>query len=159
MGAFTLASYAGKKVRVICLECDILRSFDGDRLIAEFDDSRDMPGLLDDLHARIGCSKPRVGYSGRCALTYHITHEEWVARSGMITRHEHEIALGKRLCDLLEWEFLLARCKCGRVKRLNHAALVRKVGAQTRIKELAAKLRCSGCQKADSVIEISTMPR
>lgn len=158
MGALTLLQHAGKKVRVICEECDLLRSFNGDELISQFGDMS-MPSLLDPLRIRVGCEKPKAGIYNRCALSYYFTHDEWVREAGMVSRTEHEIALGKRICDLQEWEYLMARCQCGRRAKLNLNSLARRYGRQARLKELATKLLCQDCKKYDSVIEISSLPR
>lgn len=158
MEDITLAHYNGKKVRVICLECDLLKTFDGTELLSEYGNTN-MPGLLDDLHTRVGCVRPKTGFYNRCSLIYHIGIDEWIRRSGMVSRDDYEIALGKRLCDLKEWEVPEARCKCGRRGKLNRSSLVRKHGGDARIKDLARLVFCQVCKKYDSVIEISQLPR
>lgn len=154
----SLSHYAGKKVRVICLECDVLKTFEGSDLLSEFGDVS-MPGMLDTLHTKAGCEKPKTGYYGRCTMTYYISPAEWVKRGGYVSRDEYEIALGKRLRDLKEWETLEAKCTCGRQGRLNPKSLIRRYGGDARIRDLSRKLICQDCKKYDSVIEITTLPR
>lgn len=156
--AATLSEYAGKKVSVICAACEILRHFEGEGLLAEHGDVS-MPGLLEVISKLVGCERSTTGFYNRCTLTYYFSHREWCERSGCVTREEYQIALGKRLADLKEWETLNARCRCGRHGRLNRKSLERRYGPQSRIRELAAKLLCQECKKYDSVIEISSLPR
>lgn len=156
--ARTLAGYKGRKVQVICEECEILRSFDGTALFEEHGDTN-MPGLLADLAKAVGCERPKSGFYNRCKLHYYFTHDEWANSMGLVSRDEFEIAMGKRLADLQEWEVLTARCRCGRYGTLNRKALERKCGPEARLKDLAARLRCKECKRCDSVIEISSLPR
>ena len=156
--AATLSDYVGKKVSVICEGCEIFRHFDGGDLLAEHGDAS-MPGLLANLATAIGCERSTTGFYDRCKLTYYFTHKEWCERAGCVTQDEYQIALGKRLADLKEWETLNARCRCGRRGRLSRKSLERKYGSQARIKDLAPKLLCQDCKKYDSVIEISSLPR
>lgn len=154
----TLSLYTGKKVRVICLECDVLKTFDGSELLSEFGDVS-MPSMLDPLHTKAGCVKPKTGYYGRCTMTYYFAPDEWVRRGRYVSRDDFEIALGKRLRDLKEWETLEAKCACGRSGRLNPKSLIRRYGGEARIRDLSGKLICQVCKKYDSVIEITTLPR
>lgn len=158
MEDITLAQYKGKKVRVICLDCDLLKTFDGTELLSQYGNAN-MPGLLDTLHTLVGCERPKAGFCNRCSLTYHIGIDEWIRRAGMVSRDDYEIALGKRLSDLKEWEVPEARCECGRRGKLNRNSLMRKHGRDARIKDLAHLVFCQGCKKYDSVIEISQLPR
>ena len=156
--AATLLDYAGKRVTVICEECEVLKHFDGDKLFIKHGD-HSMPGLLADLAKAVGCERPKSGYYNLCRLTYHRRFDEWAKQLGYISREQHEIALGKRLADLKEWEVLHAVCQCGRRAKLNRRALERKLGLNARIKELATKLQCKDCNEHASVIEISSLPR
>jgi hypothetical protein len=156
--ADTLADHVGHKVSVICEECEILKRFDGKKLF-ELHGDANMPGLLETLSRSLGCERPKSGFYDRCKLVYYFTHDEWIKRTGLVSREEHEIALGKRLADLHEWEVINAHCRCGHIGRLNRKSLERKYGFQARIKELAPKLLCQDCKKYDSVIQISSLPR
>ncbi|MEQ1407795.1 hypothetical protein ABK249_23010 [Neorhizobium sp. Rsf11] len=158
MQAAMLAEYKGRRVTVICEECEILRSFDGTALFEEHGDVS-MPGLLGDLAKAVGCDRSKSGFYNRCTLHYYFTHDEWADRTGLVSREEFEIAVGKRLADLQEWEVLTARCRCGRYGTLNRKALERRCGREARLKDLAGRLRCKECKRCDSVIEISSLPR
>lgn len=153
-----LSDYRGQKIKVICEECDILKTFDGDALFDEHGDAN-MPGLLGNLCKTLGCTRSKEGFYNRCSLVYYFTHEEWMAKSGMVSREAYEIALGKRLADLQEWEVLHGRCRCGRRGQLNKSSLARRYGPNARLKELESRLLCKECKKYDSVIDISSLPR
>jgi hypothetical protein len=156
--AATLLDYAGKRVTVICEECEILRHFEGDKLVAEYGDEA-MPHLLADLAKGLGCDRPKVGYHNLCRLSYHRPFNTMVEELGYISKDQHEVSLGKRLSDLLAWEVLHAVCSCGRRAKLNRKALERQVGKNARIKDLAPKLHCKECKRYATLIEISTLPR
>ena len=156
--AASLSEYRGKKVTVICEECEVLQHFDGDELFGKHGDAS-MPELLGELAKAVGCERPKKGYYDLCRLFYYRRLDEWVKQRGYISREQHEIELGKRLADLREWEVLKAVCQCGRRAKLNRKALERRVGSNARIKDLAAKLHCKECKRYASVIEISSLPR
>lgn len=55
-GARTLADYAGQKIHVECLRCEIRRRYDGDAMIARVGRDVVMPDLLNRIARSNGCS-------------------------------------------------------------------------------------------------------
>lgn len=55
-GARTLADYAGHKIHVECLKCEIRRRYDGNTMIARVGPNVAMPDLLNLIARGNGCS-------------------------------------------------------------------------------------------------------
>jgi hypothetical protein len=58
--ASKLLDHAGKRVTVICEGQEILRHFEGNKLLAQYGDEV-MPHLLADLAKVVGCARPKTG--------------------------------------------------------------------------------------------------
>ncbi|MGO7673870.1 hypothetical protein ACC817_28620 [Rhizobium ruizarguesonis] len=150
----SLESYAGKRVGVICEECEILKFFNGDELIARFGNTP-MPSLLAMLaKENLGCQRTENKYYERCKLTYHHSPEEWARRRGYV--NPEETRKGDRaLGDLAEWEGLVAFCRsadCKRKQSLDRWALQKRLGKDTKISAIGPRLKCKCGHRGANIV-------
>ncbi|MGO6667966.1 hypothetical protein ACCS43_21785 [Rhizobium ruizarguesonis] len=149
-----LKSYAGKRVGVICEECEILKFFDGDELIARFGNFP-MPSLLAMLaRENLECHRTENRYYDRCRLTYHHSPEEWARRHGYV-KPEHAPKVDHVLGDLAEWEGLVAFCKnadCKRKRPLDRWALQKRHGKDTKISAIGPRLKCKCGHRGANIV-------
>jgi len=148
-----LKSYAGKRVGVICEECEILKFFEGDALIAKHGNVP-MPTLLEILaKENLGCQRTENKYYERCKLIYHHSPEEWARRRGYV---KPEDTKGDRaLGELAEWEGMVAFCgdpKCKRKQPLDRWALQKRLGKQTKISTIGPRLKCKCGHRGASIV-------
>ncbi|EJB02862.1 hypothetical protein Rleg9DRAFT_1676 [Rhizobium leguminosarum bv. trifolii WSM597] len=139
-----LKSYAGKRVGVICEECEILKFFEGDALIAKHGNVP-MPTLLETLaKENLGCQRTENKYYERCKLTYHHSPEEWARRRGYV-KPEDARKDDRAIGELAEWEGMVAFCgdpKCKRKQPLDRWALQKRLGKHTKISTIGPRLKC-----------------
>ncbi|MBY3067478.1 hypothetical protein HFO74_29345 [Rhizobium laguerreae] len=149
-----LKSYAGKRVGVICEECEILKFFDGDELIARFGNVP-MPSLLAVLaKENLECHRTENRYYDRCRLTYHHSPEEWARRHGYV-KPEDAQKRDRALGDLAEWEGLVAFCKnadCKRKRPLDRWALQKRLGKDTKISAIGPRLKCKCGHRGANIV-------
>jgi hypothetical protein len=71
-GARTLSEYAGRKIHVECLRCEIRRRYDGSAMLARVDCRTAMPDLLNLIARGNGCTLNDAPTPNgiRCGLHY-----------------------------------------------------------------------------------------
>lgn len=71
-GARTLSEFAGRKIHVECLKCEIRRRYDGDAMIARVGRDVVMPDLLNRIARGNGCTLNDAPTPNgiRCAMRY-----------------------------------------------------------------------------------------
>lgn len=139
-----LNSYKGKRVGIICEDCEILKFFDHDELIARFGNTP-MPSLLAMLaRENLECHRTENKYYDRCRLTYHHSPEEWARRHGYVKPDKARKG-DRTLGDLAEWEGMVAFCgnaDCKRKRPLDRWALQKRLGKTMKILAIGPRLKC-----------------
>ncbi len=144
-----------EKIWVICEDCEILRSFDGKAVKAEFTATPAPSPLRLIAQKLIGCPKSKEDFGPRCRMSYYWTFEERTEKAAQ------EEASGVRVLDLRSWEVVVAGCgSCKHVTELPRWKLVKMVGGNTTLQELQPRLKCRKCgEKGGSYITIAKLPR
>lgn len=101
-----LGWHRGKKVGVICEDCELLRFYDGSELFEKYDNIN-MPSLLPKLAKERGCERTENSFYERCRMTYHHKPDVWARKMGYVPRDEIQ-AEDRTFGDLPEWEGLVA---------------------------------------------------
>ncbi|MBY4613640.1 hypothetical protein [Rhizobium redzepovicii] len=139
-----LKSHAGKRVGVICEDCEILKFFEGDALIAKHGNVP-LPTLLETIAKEdLGCQRIENKYYERCKLTYHHSPEEWARRRGYV-KPEDARKDDRAIGELAEWEGMVAFCgdpKCKRKQPLDRWALQKRLGKHAKISTIGPRLKC-----------------
>lgn len=149
-----LNSYKGKRIGVICEDCEILKFFEGDALIAKRGNVP-MPTLLQTLAKEdLGCQRIENKYYERCKLVYHHSPEEWARRRGYV-KPEGARKGDRTLGDLAEWEGMVAFCgnvDCKRKRPLDRWALQKRLGKETKISSIGPRLKCKCGHRGANVV-------
>jgi len=153
---YRYAELERKKIWVICEDCELLRSFDGNAIKTEFAATPAPSPLRMIAQKLIGCPKSKEDFGPRCRMSYYWTSEERSAKAA-----QKEESAGVRVFDLRSWEVVVAGCgSCKHVTELPRWKLLKMVGGNMPLKELQPRLKCRKCgEKGGSYITIAKLPR
>ncbi|MFF0919074.1 hypothetical protein ACFYE8_05155 [Rhizobium leguminosarum] len=148
-----LGWHRGKKVGVICEDCELLRFYDGSELFEKYDNIN-MPSLLPKLAKERGCERTENSFYERCRMTYHHKPDVWARKMGYVPRDEIQ-AEDRTFGDLPEWEGLVAFCRnadCKRKESLDRWALQKRLGKDTKISAIGPRLKCKCGHRGANIV-------
>lgn len=149
--------HRGKKIGVICEQCELLKFFEGEELFAKHGNYH-VPSLRSVLAAELGCKRTENSFYDRCQLTFYYTHDEWAELNGY-KRPDPPKGTMRAIGELEEWEGLIAICPGCRTQRtLDHRALRKRLGKSTVIASIEPRLKCQ-CGRRGARIVIGHMSR
>ncbi len=151
-GIHWLSLHKGETACFWCPKCRIEKNYSVDSMLEVLGDIS-VDSLPDVVSKAVGCRRfANVGWDRcRMAPAHKPFHKlEWAPEVKIPRGY---LALGDRqVGDIMEWETVFAKCRCGWLRYVNMQNLAAKYGEDAKTLELEPLLKCRRCEKRGRAI-------